>query len=206
MHIDISLKSVTEKDVIDGKLVIPEGVTSIDKNVGYGLKNLEEVVIPNSVKTIEENAFSNCNNLKSITIPLTCNLTGRIWWTFRSPNIKYLNGYVIKIDGYQFCNAFNIIKEHQSELEKKSLFIEAALERIDESGFVALSHGETRIVLTNKETFINSLTGGNENVNEILKATYLDKLNSIEKPNVYEDDPEEYREFKAESLEEEMGK
>ena len=192
MQIDISLKSVSEKDVINGKLVIPEGVTSIDKNVGYGLKNLEEVVIPKSVKTIEENAFSNCANLKSITIPLTCNLTGRIWWTFRSPNIKYLNGYVIKLD--------------QSELDKKSIFIEAALDRIDESGFVALSHGETRIVLTNKETFINSLTGGNENVNEILKATYLDKLNSIEKPNVYEDDPEEYREFKAESLEEEMGK
>ncbi|MCR5553490.1 MAG: leucine-rich repeat domain-containing protein [bacterium] len=110
MQIDISLKSVSEKDIVGGKLVIPEGVTSIDKNVGYGLKNLEEVVIPKSVKTIEENAFSNCANLKSITIPLTCNLTGRIWWTFRSPNIKYLNGYVIKLDGFQFCNAFNVIK------------------------------------------------------------------------------------------------
>ena len=57
-----------EYEVIDGKGIIPDGVTEIGKEAFAGCTNLQSLVIPNSVKVIEEGAFYYCTSLKSIII------------------------------------------------------------------------------------------------------------------------------------------
>lgn len=57
-----------EYEVIDGKVIIPDGVTEIGKEAFAGCTNLQSLVIPNSVKVIEEGAFITCTSLKSIII------------------------------------------------------------------------------------------------------------------------------------------
>lgn len=49
-----------EYEVIDGKGIIPDGVTEIGKEAFAGCTNLQSLVIPNSVKVIEEGAFTGC--------------------------------------------------------------------------------------------------------------------------------------------------
>ena len=49
-------------------IVIPEGVTSIGNQAFYGCKGLTSITIPEGVTSIS-GAFSNCSSLTSITIP-----------------------------------------------------------------------------------------------------------------------------------------
>lgn len=58
-----------EYEVIDGKGIIPDGVTEIGKEAFAGCTNLQSLVIPNSVKVIEEGAFGDCTSLQSLEIP-----------------------------------------------------------------------------------------------------------------------------------------
>lgn len=50
-------------------VVIPEGVTEIQKYAFASCQNLKEVVIPEGVKTIGANAFWNCKNLAKVSLP-----------------------------------------------------------------------------------------------------------------------------------------
>ncbi len=52
-----------------GNVVIPDGVTRIERSVFNGCKNLTSIEIPNSVKEIYNRAFSGCKSLKSIVFP-----------------------------------------------------------------------------------------------------------------------------------------
>ena len=52
-----------------GDVVIPDGVTSIDKNAFAKCVSIKSVVIPDSVTTILNSAFKGCKKLKSINIP-----------------------------------------------------------------------------------------------------------------------------------------
>lgn len=49
-------------------LVIPEGVSTIKKNVFMGCKNIESVTFSNSVEKIEAYAFNNCSNLTMLKL------------------------------------------------------------------------------------------------------------------------------------------
>ena len=50
-------------------IIIPNGATTIGKNVFGGYPNLQTIVIPEGVTSIGESAFNNCTSLTSITIP-----------------------------------------------------------------------------------------------------------------------------------------
>ena len=50
-------------------IILPNGITTIDKNVFSTYPNLQTVVIPEGVTTIGQSAFSSCKGLTSITIP-----------------------------------------------------------------------------------------------------------------------------------------
>ena len=50
-------------------LVIPNGVTSINRNAFNNCSDFKSVTIPNSVTIIDDYAFYNCDGLKSLTIP-----------------------------------------------------------------------------------------------------------------------------------------
>lgn len=55
--------------VNNGVLVIPDGVTCIEKDsIDYPYE-IKELVIPDSVVKIAQDAFNNCHNLESVTLP-----------------------------------------------------------------------------------------------------------------------------------------
>ena len=61
-------------DAIRGKkqithVIIPLGVTSIEKRAFQDCKHLTSITIPDSVTEIGEEAFMRCSSLTSITIP-----------------------------------------------------------------------------------------------------------------------------------------
>ena len=53
----------------EGEIVIPDGVTTIDRLAFSGCRGLTSVNIPASVTTIGEGAFSDCSGLTSVNIP-----------------------------------------------------------------------------------------------------------------------------------------
>jgi hypothetical protein len=64
------LVQVSPEDIgIDGKFVIPHGVTSIGNHAFWGCTGLTDITIPNSVTSIGARAFNRCTGLTSITIP-----------------------------------------------------------------------------------------------------------------------------------------
>ena len=64
-----STKIYLNGELIEGRLIIPEGTTSIGNAVFNGYKYITDVIIPNGVVTIGTNAFWACDNLQSVTIP-----------------------------------------------------------------------------------------------------------------------------------------
>ena len=51
------------------ELIIPDGVTKINKYTFANCESLESVTMPNSVNSIGEAAFRGCENIESITLP-----------------------------------------------------------------------------------------------------------------------------------------
>ena len=64
--VDTILVKVTENDVKDGELCIPDGVTEIAKNACAQNFELERVIIPSSVNKIDDSAFCECDELQEI--------------------------------------------------------------------------------------------------------------------------------------------
>ena len=54
---------------VEGDLIIPDGVTSINNYAFYNCKDLTNVTIPSSVTNIGSSAFYNCEGLTNVTIP-----------------------------------------------------------------------------------------------------------------------------------------
>ena len=56
-------------EIIDGRCVIPHGVTEILEEEFADCQELKEVVIPDTVVNIGMGAFMECHSLQSVTIP-----------------------------------------------------------------------------------------------------------------------------------------
>ena len=56
-------------EIIDGRCVIPEGVTELQGRSFSGCDHLKEVRLPSSVRSIHKEAFYDCWGLTSILIP-----------------------------------------------------------------------------------------------------------------------------------------
>ena len=70
MKIKNELIKMHDSDVpVDGRFVIPDGVTEIGKYAFGGCSSLKEIVIPDSVTEIGDSAFGGCSSLKEIVIP-----------------------------------------------------------------------------------------------------------------------------------------
>ena len=54
-------------EVVNGKLIIPEGTLIIDDFAYYGQKDIESVVLPESLEAVGNGAFSGCVGIKDIS-------------------------------------------------------------------------------------------------------------------------------------------
>ena len=70
------MKKEYNKYIINGRAIIPEGVTEIDEAAFRDNAELIHVVIPSSVTKICHSAFKNCTNLKSVAIPNSVSMIG----------------------------------------------------------------------------------------------------------------------------------
>ena len=62
-------KRITNKDIVNGSFVIPDGVTEIGNMAFSGCTSLESIIIPESVTEIGIEAFYGCSSLKKISLP-----------------------------------------------------------------------------------------------------------------------------------------
>ena len=62
------LKEVSDEDIVNGKIVIPEGVIKIDNGIFNNNPVVKEVVCPNSLREIGDDAFSSCHCLTNIKL------------------------------------------------------------------------------------------------------------------------------------------
>ena len=78
-----------------GKIVIPNGVTSIGYRAFEWCSNLTEVIIPDSVTSIGNSAFSNCSSLTEVVIP---------------DSVTSIGGYA-----FAYCSSLTIYCEAESK-------------------------------------------------------------------------------------------
>ena len=67
-YYDLDLKKTPYGNKNITKVIVPEGVETIEKYAFYNSEILESVVLPESCKKIEKSAFENCSVLKSINL------------------------------------------------------------------------------------------------------------------------------------------
>ena len=60
-----------------GTIVLPEGITTIDKYVFAGCHNIDRIIIPETVQNIGIRAFSKCTQLQELVIPDNVTRIGR---------------------------------------------------------------------------------------------------------------------------------
>ena len=65
-----------EADVIDGRLVVAEGVTEIAAGAYKGRVDIKEVVLPDSVVKVGDNAFYRCTGIVALHLPDTLRSIG----------------------------------------------------------------------------------------------------------------------------------
>ena len=68
LEIDSTGKVIKGSPELDGYLILPDTVTSINDHAFYNCRRLTGITIPDSVNKIGESAFQGCNRLKTVII------------------------------------------------------------------------------------------------------------------------------------------
>ena len=103
------LTGVTDPDKLIGSLVLPDGITKIEKFAFSDCSGLTNIVIPNSVKVIADYAFSCCTGLTSIVIPDSVTKIGNNVFSDCSSLIRVIiPDSVTKIGDYVFSNCTHL--------------------------------------------------------------------------------------------------
>ena len=111
------LKNVLDSDIVDGKFIIPESITSIGDLAFEECRSLTAIKIPESVTSIGNSAFSNCNSLTEIEIPENVTRIGdRAFWRCRSLTAIKIPESVTSIGNAVFsgCSSLTEIKIPES--------------------------------------------------------------------------------------------
>lgn len=103
------LIKVTDKDIINGTVNIPNNITKIESHAFERCQSLKKIIIPDSVTEIGSGAFRNCSNLQSINIPDNVTKIGKeSFWN--CTNLKSINlpDNITIIEDYAFLNCTNL--------------------------------------------------------------------------------------------------
>lgn len=103
------LIKVTDKDIINGTVNIPNNITKIESHSFEGCQSLKKIIIPDSVTEIGSGAFDGCKSLESINLPSGVTEIG--FGTFRNcSNLQSINipDNVTKIGKESFWNCTNL--------------------------------------------------------------------------------------------------
>lgn len=130
------LMKVEDKDIVNGKFVVPDFVTKIGDKAFSHCKSLEEVVIPKSVIEIGNEAFYKCAWLREIHLPSNVKTIGE--WAFSGcTSLKEItipnNVIEIKTGTFEKCASLrNVFIENKETTIEKYAFADCEnLERID---------------------------------------------------------------------------
>ena len=103
-------------------IIIPNGATTIGKNVFSGYPNLQTIVIPESVTSIGTYTFKNCTSLKSITIPESVTSIGNeaFYYCTSLKTINYTGtkeqwNAISKGTNWNSVTSFNVIYNYKLE-------------------------------------------------------------------------------------------
>ena len=75
------------------KMVFPESLRKINESVLARCRNLETVVLSTKLDTIEQKAFEDCDKLKNINIPNDCEIRDRAFQSCDSLNFLLVSGH-----------------------------------------------------------------------------------------------------------------
>ena len=110
LEIDSTGKVIKGSPELDGHLILPDTVTSINDYAFYNCRRLTGITIPDSVNKIGESAFQGCNRLKTVIIGNNVHEIGK--WAFadcaRLTNLTIGTG-VTSIKGYVFWKCEDLI-------------------------------------------------------------------------------------------------
>ncbi len=67
--IDNVLKEISSGDIVDNRVIIPEGVKVIDREVFFENSVIKEVVFPSTLEEMKESAFKECVLLDNVILP-----------------------------------------------------------------------------------------------------------------------------------------
>lgn len=104
------------------KIVIPEGVTSVEGKCFAGLEKLREVIFPETLTYIDTECFANCPKIEEITIPKSIKALGAsVFYNCNSlKKITFLGLKNIKERGFRgdtFYNLYDRIKSGKTVIE-----------------------------------------------------------------------------------------
>jgi len=127
---------IDERDIRNGKFIVPEGIKKIDANAFYGCKCLFEVKLPETLENIGVNAFASCINLDDVILPQNLKDIG----AFAFKNCAKLKQIIIpeEVDSisegvFEFCVSLEqVTLPEKMHLINKNAFSECVeLQRID---------------------------------------------------------------------------
>ena len=153
------LIKVTDKDIINGTVNIPNNITEINE-YAFANTNLRFIDIPEHVNKIGYLAFSKCEFLQKINLPNSVTLIGK-GALMNCINLQSINlpNNITKIEKYMFEYCENIkniklqrniteIKEYAFDycLNLQSLVVECDIQKIENSAFKYCPNLDTIIV------------------------------------------------------------
>lgn len=99
-----TLIKVTSKDIVDGTINIPAGITAIGDGACRDIRELTHIVIPDSVKSIGNWAFIRCGKLKGVILSGSVNYIG--WSAFDACGLVSIDipDGVVSIDANAFAD------------------------------------------------------------------------------------------------------
>ena len=103
------LIKITNEDIINGTVNIPNNITKIESYAFEGCQSLKKIIIPDSVTEIGSGAFAGCKSLESINLPDNVTKIGKeSFWN--CTNLKSINlpDNITIIEDYAFLNCTNL--------------------------------------------------------------------------------------------------